>query len=289
MNKSKKHFSIYKITCTANGKVYIGQTRGSIKSRWYAHCRKDNPCRVLGNAINKYGRENFIIEEIDKAYTKEDLDNKEIYWISYYNSTDKSIGYNIAKGGSTTAETRRIICLNTNKIYNSIVECCKELNLKPNMVGSVCAGRKYSTKGLRFAYLDDNNKPNLALLKDKYSIKKVMCYETGIIYDNCLKASKELGLSRNAVSEVAYGRTPTAGGYHFFFLDKDNKPIINKDLLNKRKRLTKVRCIETGKIYNSPKEASEKTNTYKESIFQSIRKGCRANGYHWEYYNKEVA
>ena len=43
--------------------------------------------------------ENFTKEIIDTAEAKADLAEKEKYWISFYNSTDKEIGYNISKGG----------------------------------------------------------------------------------------------------------------------------------------------------------------------------------------------
>lgn len=51
------------------------------------------------NAINKYGEDNFIFEQIDSAYTQEELDEKERYWIKYYNSNNKNYGYNLDSGG----------------------------------------------------------------------------------------------------------------------------------------------------------------------------------------------
>ena len=43
--------------------------------------------------------ENFIKEIIDETDDYNVLSKKEIYWISYYKSTDRKIGYNIAPGG----------------------------------------------------------------------------------------------------------------------------------------------------------------------------------------------
>ena len=48
-------------------------------------------------AINKYGEENFVYETIDTASTREELTEKEKYWIDYYNSCDA--GYNTSPGG----------------------------------------------------------------------------------------------------------------------------------------------------------------------------------------------
>jgi hypothetical protein len=51
--------------------------------------------KILKFAINKYGKENFIKEIIEKCNNQEELDLREKYWIKYYNSTDKNIGLNI--------------------------------------------------------------------------------------------------------------------------------------------------------------------------------------------------
>ena len=45
-----------------------------------------------------------------------------------------------------------------------------------------------------------------------------------------------------------------------------------------------VRCIETGKIYPTMKEAAEHTGTYSSNIREScLNKRRTAGGYHWEY------
>jgi group I intron endonuclease len=88
---------IYKITNLINNRIYIGQTIKKIRARWRSHCYSKNT--YIGRAINLYGKDNFKIEEIDKAYNIEELNQKEIYWISFYNSTYKKIGYNLASGG----------------------------------------------------------------------------------------------------------------------------------------------------------------------------------------------
>lgn len=54
--------------------------------------------RYLYDAMNKYGYDNFVcslIEECDDSL----LDEREIYWIKFYNTTNKSNGYNMTIGG----------------------------------------------------------------------------------------------------------------------------------------------------------------------------------------------
>ena len=54
------------------------------------------------------GKENFTIEEIDSANTQEELNQKERYWIQYYNSVKD--GYNetdaISKCGGNTYQSK---------------------------------------------------------------------------------------------------------------------------------------------------------------------------------------
>lgn len=51
----------------------------------------------MHNAINKYGIDNFSFEIIEKC-KKNELSDKEKYWITYYNSTSPN-GYNLTQGG----------------------------------------------------------------------------------------------------------------------------------------------------------------------------------------------
>lgn len=93
---------IYKITNKINNKIYIGKVynRSTIE-RFKRHCNdaKPNARSLVDRAIYKYGKENFIVEVIDKANSLDELDNKEKFWISKYNSIDKNIGYNLTLGG----------------------------------------------------------------------------------------------------------------------------------------------------------------------------------------------
>ena len=91
---------IYKITNKLNNKVYIGQTIQKPIERFYQHCAKKCDKYILNmvihKAIFKYGKDNFTFEVIEEV-PKQQLNEREEYWIKYYNSyTD---GYNSTKGG----------------------------------------------------------------------------------------------------------------------------------------------------------------------------------------------
>lgn len=92
---------IYKITNKINNKCYIGQTHFTVEKRWKEHkedSRKEFlQKRPLYNAIKKYGIENFTIETVEEI-NDEKLNEREKYWIQYYNSYG-STGYNATLGG----------------------------------------------------------------------------------------------------------------------------------------------------------------------------------------------
>ena len=136
---------IYKITNIINNKIYIGQVYNkTIYARFKRHlngAKKSNT--LLAKAICKYGKENFIIEQIDTANNLDELNKKEKYWIKYYNSTDKNIGYNLTLSGEggntylnkTEEETNKIKekLRNANSgRKNGMAKPIKALNIKTN-------------------------------------------------------------------------------------------------------------------------------------------------------------
>lgn len=117
---------IYKATNKINGKIYIGQTTVGMEVRKQGHFRdvnRNNRNKThFVNAIGKYGQDAFIFEVIDTATNINELDEKEIYWIDYYSSTDRDVGYNISKGGDNYShqnETKIKIGQATKRDWNN--------------------------------------------------------------------------------------------------------------------------------------------------------------------------
>lgn len=97
---------IYKITNLINGKIYIGQTTKTLKERFQKHCWRTTQNdayhfnMAIKAAIQKYGKNNFKIALIE--YVEPDkLDEREVFWISYYDSYNN--GYNCTLGGQNGA------------------------------------------------------------------------------------------------------------------------------------------------------------------------------------------
>lgn len=107
--------NIYKITDRTNNKIYIGQTKRDIYKRFADHIskalysdRKNDKATALYIAINNHKPENFYIESIETVEgTPKDIDNREIYWIAKYDSTNPDKGYNLDKGGHIISEACR--------------------------------------------------------------------------------------------------------------------------------------------------------------------------------------
>ncbi len=107
---------VYKTINLINGKIYIGQDS------------KNDPeylgsGLLLKKAIHKHGREHFVKEILEECETKEQLNEREIYWIALLDSKNPKIGYNIADGGSggntyTEEIKKRISDLFKNRIVS---------------------------------------------------------------------------------------------------------------------------------------------------------------------------
>jgi len=83
---------VYKTTNLINGKIYIGQT--TIKNDNYI-----GSGTVMKEAIKKYGKKIFKKEIIEVCDSIEQLNSREEYWISFYNSFVPN-GYNLREGGN---------------------------------------------------------------------------------------------------------------------------------------------------------------------------------------------
>ena len=96
-----KHFGvIYKIYNNFDSKVYVGQTTRLLDRRWKQHLysvKKNLDSFHIHRAMKAHGIENFQIEQIDTAQSREELNSKEIYWINFYDSVKN--GYNLNING----------------------------------------------------------------------------------------------------------------------------------------------------------------------------------------------
>ena len=123
---------IYKITNTINGKIYIGQTKKSIDVRFKTHIYKSTYNSGYNtkfyNALKKYNEKCWNIEIIEENISNDLIDEREVYWILYYNSFNE--GYNSTVGGKnayivSNTVKKRIV---NNHRKNQTEECKRKIS-----------------------------------------------------------------------------------------------------------------------------------------------------------------
>jgi hypothetical protein len=179
--------SIGEIYCltSPSGKKYIGQCVKYLSSgkkwgyinRWKDHIqdsKNKNYCRLLNNAIIKYGADNFKVELIKECNILE-LNNFEKQYILEYNTLSPN-GYNLTTGGSEfcrqsekTKELKRqsMIGKNIGKEYSKRIRKREEDNNLPKYV------RYYIDKSGKEGYRISNH----PTLKDKSFFGKKITLE----------------------------------------------------------------------------------------------------------------
>lgn len=143
---------IYSITNTINGKKYIGHST-NIKQRWNYHKtylkNNEHDNQHLQDDYNKFGASAFEYELVEECEESK-LDEREVYWISVYDS--KNNGYNMTIGGkgllNPTDDVKEKISNGLkgerNGMYN--VHLCGELNGNYGKHHSESAKAKMSEK-----------------------------------------------------------------------------------------------------------------------------------------------
>lgn len=122
---------IYCITNQLNGKQYVGKTTYSVNKRFKEHCSdyKKETCkkRPLYDAMNKYGIENFVAEQLLECDELE-LSSYEILFIEKLNTYHN--GYNATRGGDGTIlfDYKEILTLYNEGMFikdiASKTQCC---------------------------------------------------------------------------------------------------------------------------------------------------------------------
>lgn len=100
---------IYSINNLVNGKRYVGKSK-TIEKRIWVHFnllkkskRSKNVNRHLYASVNKYGIDQFTWEVLEsfEELNPELLADREVYWMEFYNTTDRDFGYNLVKDSSS--------------------------------------------------------------------------------------------------------------------------------------------------------------------------------------------
>lgn len=117
--------------------------------------------------------------------------------------------------------------------------------------------------------------------KDNPASRPIICLETNKEYPTARAAELDTGISFKSISNVVRGKSKTAGGFHWKYVDED----LNATVVGVEKPKTKqVKCLETGVIYDSISLAAKATGISRNSIGNCVRGLTNTAGkLHWEY------
>lgn len=210
---------MYKHT-SPSGKVYIGITKRNLKERW--ENGKGYKGQVFYNAIEKYGWKNIKHEILHSNLSEEEAKNMEKMYIDLYNSTDSRYGYNVHDGGGETpVNTRKVICLNNKKVFNSIIEASQVSTCHYTNIVNCCAGRQnYTTNNENeifiWMYYEDYLKLDYKqinkIIKEKTNHRNsYVCLNTREVFFTATEAGKRYNINRQSIGKVCLGKQKTAG------------------------------------------------------------------------------
>ena len=184
-------------------KRYIGITGREVGMRWrkgkgYNHKNKNGGYSYFYNAIQKYGWDGFTHIILLKNLTYKEALEWEKKLIKIYNSNNREYGYNGDSGGTS------------GSIPN------KNVRKKMSQNHADVSGSKNPMYGKRGELA-----PFFGRTGDKHhASKKVLCVETGIIYNSIREAERITGVYNTNISACCLGRYKhkTAGGYHWEYI-----------------------------------------------------------------------
>lgn len=250
MGKYNKISCIYTITNLINSKIYVGysvdfrQRRASHISDWQLNKHGNIH---LQNAINFYGKENFILEILEEC-DKTLLTALEHYWCNMLNTHNKDFGYNIKPTNPNTPfHNPKSIIKNEDRDKN--IDKVKRMSI----IGKSAKGKK-RPKELIDIIVETKRKNYNGLYMSKEGLERVaeqmrkrtvsqesrdkmkrakskpieQYTKDGVFirnWDCAADVNRELGISAGNISNVCVGRPPwkSAGGFIWKFKIIENE------------------------------------------------------------------
>lgn len=269
---------IYKITNKINNKAYIGKTEGNPFDRWRQHyytaTAKEDIGFALTKAIKKYGIENFIFEVLESNIPAQDIDNREKYYIQFYNTLNT--GYNLTIGGDGVTTFSHYQIKEYYLQNPDIKKTATFFNCSETTVRRVL--KEYNL------YTNFNNQGNSREIC-QYDLHKDLFLNC---YPSISAAAKALNKNTGTpIKEACEKKASQAYGYRWKY--KDDLTPLQTAVSGSTKKVAQI-DIKTEKIihiFNSAKEAGDTLKIDSSSIAKvcrGTRKTC--GGFKWSYYEE---
>ena len=291
----KKRVGVYQIRNIITGKIYIGSSV-DIDTRWAEHKRDlrvgKHRNKRLQNSYNKHGETSFVYEVLELT-NKDNLYDREQYWIDATSAWKRGVGDNIQRVVlAPPAITKKVVCLDTREIFGSITEASEKYGISSGSISCCCHKRKLKqTGGLHWRfyteYVNMSEEEITDVLFDVTSYPFV-CLDDGKIYRSWRELPYKKGLITRCCNRLAQGKYATCDNKKYMFLKDYNK--LNDQEVQKIKDLTrsdvdigKVICIESKKVYDCVRAATCTVGTSSKQILHACKTGAKAGGVHWMF------
>lgn len=226
------NYKVYKHENKINGKVYIGITSQNLERRWQKGSGYERT--LFGNAIKKYGWDNFSHEIIAENLSKETACVMEKEMIAKYKSIDPEHGYNRSIGGTAmyckplygkdnyrSSSVYRIDIKTGEKIkFDTIREAADTMGINHRGISKAALGIASTYKGYVWEYADKPYKKPFKYPTGKYphvkQMKKVQMIEPDgeiHIFSSRKAAATYVGASAgNTITRYITGSRKDASG-----------------------------------------------------------------------------
>lgn len=217
-------YKVYIHTCTVNNKKYVGLTKQTINRRTgYGTGYTRN--RVFGNAVNKYGWDNFVTEIVADHLSREEAAALEMKLIKELKTQDRRYGYNVDEGGFApvnSEETKKR--KSAAKMGHPVSEETREKLRQKNK------GWKPTPEQIEKSASKHRGKPRgEEYWKKMHEIwkgrprpegggappKPVRCIDTGIEYSSIAEAARQTGSSITKICAVCQGHRKSTNNLHW--------------------------------------------------------------------------
>lgn len=198
-----------------NGKRYIGITGNPVKKRWKRGKNYRNNIYMM-RAVDKYGWDNINHEVIAFELSKEEAEAKEREMIALYKSNTPEGGYNITSGGECIGK-------HSEETINKLREIRSWLEQNPEYKRHMSESHKGIAPPNKGVPMSEEQKRKISLAKRGcvgHGQKKVLCVETGIVYDSLTEAAEKTGSRIEKIVDVCKHSRHTTNGFHWEYMEE---------------------------------------------------------------------